>query len=207
MDLNILDEDGETLEDMLKPSLAPHKIATANRRFKEARTRKGIHDGSIYRNKAAVFVINTNYAPEYSSLEGPLHDLEIARRVFQARGYSVHVIPDSDDIVEDVLRLMEDEKMKETTDVFSLVYSGHGIHKTSAEKGADGGEDVTKGEIHYQQKGELGDCLVGTKGTLAGELFLSWQVSEELKNDASMCFFYDMCRNEEKVCGFNGIIF
>ena len=58
---------------------------------------------------------------------------------------------------------------------------------------------ITKNENYYNQKGELGDCMVGTKGTLFEELFLSWQVSEELKKDASMCFFYDMCRNEEKV--------
>ena len=196
VNLDIQDEDGNTLENILSHRLAPHQIATAKKLFRDARARR---DGMLIRNKAVVFVINIDYSHDYTSLEGPMHDLEIAKKVFQAKGYSVHVIKNSDDIVEDVLSKMEAENMKETTDIFQLVYSGHGIHKISAEKGNSRGAHITKNETYYNQKGELGDCMVGTEGTLCEELFLSWQVSEELKKDASMCFFYDMCRNEEKV--------
>ena len=198
VNLDIQDEDGNTLENILSHRLAPHQIATAKKLFRDARARR---DGMLIRNKTVVFVINTDYSHDYTSLEGPMHDLEIAKKVFQAKGYSVHVIKNSDDIVEDVLSKMEAENMKETTDIFQLVYSGHGIHKISVEKGISRGAIRTQGknENYYNQKGELGDCMVGTKGTLFEELFLSWQVSEELKKDASMCFFYDMCRNEEKV--------
>ena len=143
-------------------------------------------------------MINTDYKKSgLASLEGPLRDLEIAKKVFEAKEFDVFVIRNSDNILEDVCGLIEEKQIKDS-DVVQFFFSGHGIHKATAEKGlfAKGNEKETE----FDQEGELGDCLVGTDGKLCEELLLSWQISECLKEDASMCFFYDMCRNEGKVC-------
>ena len=49
------------------------------------------------------------------------------------------------------------------------------------------------------QVNELGDCLVGVDGTLCSELRLSLSIAEELPENTTMCFLYDMCRVETRV--------
>ena len=119
-------------------------------------------------------------------------------------GYKVHIIENSDDIVTDVFDLIEEKELKESTDIFQFFYSGHGLYKNSAEKGLfhDGNENETT----CTQKGGLGDCLIGTKGTLCEELYLSVEIAKELKDNASLCFFYDMCRQEGKVSIYLSVI-
>ena len=194
VDLDIEDEDGDgkTIENMLPKDIDPLKISRANKFFQDAKTRKDM----AARNKIAIFVINTQYKAPLNNLEGPLHDLEIARKVFAAQNYSIHVIENSKDILTDVLDLIENEGL-EGSDAIQLVYSGHGVHKTSAEKGKF--QTETENKTNYGQSGELGDCLVNTDGTLCEELLLSWEIARELKGDALMGFFYDMCRSEKKV--------
>ena len=200
VDLDIEDEDGKTIENMLPKDIDPLKISRANKIFKAARTRQ---DTTATRNKVAVLVINTNYS-KLTKLEGPLKDLQIAKQVFVQKGYKIFTIENSEDIFDDVRKLIENEGLNQS-DVFQFFYSGHGIHKTSAEKGIFQGETqkMTKAgtmkETNYGQEGELGDCLVNTNSTLCEELYLSLMIANELKEDASMCFFYDMCRDERKV--------
>ena len=194
VDLDIEDEDGDgkTIENMLPKDIDPLKISRANKFFQDAKTRKDM----AARNKIAIFVINTQYKAPLNNLEGPLHDLENARKVFAAQNYSIHVIENSKDILTDVLDLIENEGL-EGSDAIQLVYSGHGVHKTSAEKGKF--QTETENKTNFGQRGELGDCLVNTDGTLCEELLLSWEIARELKGDALMGFFYDMCRSEKKV--------
>ena len=56
-----------------------------------------------------------------------------------------------------------------------------------------------KHERGNNQVNELGDCLVGVDGTLCSELRLSLSIAEELPENTTMCFLYDMCRVETRV--------
>ena len=49
-----------------------------------------------------------------------------------------------------------------------------------------------KHERGNNQVNELGDCLVGVDGTLCSELRLSLSIAEELPENTTMCFLYDM---------------
>ena len=53
-----------------------------------------------------------------------------------------------------------------------------------------------KHERGSNQVNEIGDCLVGVDGTLCSELKLSLSIAEELPKNTTMCFLYDMCREE-----------
>jgi hypothetical protein len=166
--------------------------------LRDARQWKGIQDGTIRPNKWAILIINCNYQKSpLSSLEGPGHDLILAKKVFQDKKYRIKIFQDSEDIFADVMGWMVDEKVKESTDVFQLFFSGHGIHKTTAEKGIRGNWNSEK--VEYGQEGEIGDCLVNSDGTYCEELMLSSCVSNELGKNTKICFLYDMCRDETKV--------
>ena len=194
VDLDIEDPDGKTLENMLPKD----HMGSARSYFLDARQRQGIRDGTIRRNKWALLIINCDYQKStLNSLEGPRHDLKLAEKVFRDKGYQIKIVMDSLDIFGDVMDWMVDEKVKESTDVFQLFFSGHGLHKTTAEKGIRRNYNSEKAD--YGQEGELGDCLVNSDGTYCEELLLSSSVSKELGENAKLCFLYDMCRNETKV--------
>ena len=53
--------------------------------------------------------------------------------------------------------------------------------------------------IHHVN--ELGDCLVNVNGEMCSELRLSLSILEELPENTTMCFMYDMCRVETRVSG------
>ena len=104
-----------------------------------------------------------------------------------------------DNILEDVCKLVETEEFKESaSDVFQLVYTGHGIHKTMVEKGKQAAENDE--EADYKQRGKLGDCLVNTDGSVCSELELALSIAQELSENTRICLFYDMCRSQSKVC-------
>merc|ERR1719369_986812 len=143
-----------------------------------------------------MLVINVDYSEsDLKNLEGPVQDLKVAKEMFKDKDYDIIEIVNSKNIFKDVVR--ELQKLDKSSDVFQLFYSGHGIHKTDVEKGLFLGEDVTNAETTYRTKGELGDCLVNTDGTYCEELRLSTVVAKEMKEDASICLMYDMCRVEE----------
>ena len=60
---------------------------------------------------------------------------------------------------------------------------------------------VEKHERSNRQVNEIGDCLVGVDGTLCSELRISLSIAEELPENTTMCFLYDMCRVETRVSG------
>ena len=77
--------------------------------LRDARQWKGIQDGTIRRIKWAVLIINCNYQKsQLSSLEGPGHDLILANKVFQDKGYIIKIFKDSEDIFADVMGWMVD---------------------------------------------------------------------------------------------------
>lgn len=78
-----------------------------------------------------------------------------------------------------------------------MYFTGHGIHKTLAEKGTPVTENTE--EAQYNQEGEYGDCIVNTDGSLCSELVVSMVIASSLKKDAKICLFLDMCRTEGKV--------
>eukprot|EP00092_Neocalanus_flemingeri_P075701 GFUD01093827.1.p1 GENE.GFUD01093827.1~~GFUD01093827.1.p1 ORF type:complete len:670 (+),score=186.86 GFUD01093827.1:170-2011(+) len=202
VDLDVEDEDEKTIENMLAKDLAPHEIVRAKELFKEARTRKGIQDGSIVRKKTAILVANCNYE-KTTSLKGPKMDLEIGIRLFGAKGYKVYPIENSKDIAKDVFELIEKENLRESTEILQFVYSGHGFHQYRVEKSSfleveKELKDKTTTEKHFEQEGDGEDCLVNTDGTLCEELFLSWQIAAEMMEDTTICLFYNMCRNESR---------
>ena len=127
----MFDEEGNTIEDTLGSGLTnkleAHKVGTANRLFHEYRFRQGLRDGTIVRNKTAVFVINTKYTSQsgLKSLKGPLEDLKLAEILFKARGYTTHIIHNSKNVETDIIELIEanEEEFKEL-DVLQFVYSG-----------------------------------------------------------------------------------
>jgi hypothetical protein len=80
---------------------------------------------------------------------------------------------------------------------FYHLFTGHGIHKTTVEKGGEIGEDDT--EEYFRQEGQLGDCVVNTNGSLCSELLLSFLLSTAVNENAHIGIFMDMCRTEDKV--------
>ena len=57
-------------------------------------------------------------------------------------------------------------------------------------------EKHEKGNHHIN---ELGDCLVNVDGSECSELRLSLSIAQELPENTTMCFLYDMCRVETRV--------
>jgi len=76
---------------------------------------------------------------------------------------------------------------------------GHGTHRTLVEKGKL--PDESEEEANFDPRGQLGDCMVNTAGSLCSELELSYWVAKELKKDTKMVFFFDMCRNMDRDAG------
>ena len=174
--------------------LPPEYISEAHKLFNAARTRAQSKKAN---NKIAVIIINSNYSKSsFTDLEGPLIDLKHAQKLFKEKGYKIHIIKDSRKINEDVLDLIEDNNLEERTEIFQLFFSGHGVFKSTAEKGML--YTGNKEKADYKQEGEYGDCLVNSDGSLCEELLLAYQVSDVLNKDAQICMFYDMCRSEQK---------
>ena len=199
-DLNVEDMD-TPLEELLGTGL-PYQlpfeeVTEARKLFNMARTRaEEIKECS----KVAVIIVNSVYAdPDhiYSNLEGPKTDLKLAEKLFRKMGYTIYIRENIEDIRETVLSLLEDNDLESSTDVFQLFFSGHGVFKSTAEKGEFYTGDLQK-ENNYRQKGEYGDCLVNTNGSLCEELSLAYMVSDLLGNHVKICMFYDMCRSERK---------
>jgi len=205
VDLDIFDPDGRTIEGLLgegiKTPLDPGRIAIAHRLFKEARFRQGLKDGTLLRKKAVVFLINCRYSEEsgITSLVGPAKDLDIAKQMFEAKGYKIHTLEDEANIEESINTLIdENEADFKELDVLQFIYSGHGIHQTTVEKGKEFGEDETNAEEYFKQKGHIGDCIVNTNGTFCSELMLSLLLSSAVNQQALIGLFFDMCRTETK---------
>ena len=191
-----MDDDDGTIEELLgtglKYALAPQQIDMACKFFKAARSK--VQEGKRD-NKLALIVVNCDYGKsKLEDLEGPHDDLKLAVKLFTEKGYRIHVIKDSDKINTDVLDWIEDNQLEETTEIFQLFYSGHGVHKSTAEKGMLYSGDNKKAD--YRQEGEHGDCLVNCDGTLCEELLLSYQISDVFKKETELSFFYDMCRRD-----------
>jgi len=189
VEFDMMDEEGNTLEDLLnaQPCLSDITKKNVLKIFEAAMKRKGTKD----RKKAAIFVVNWNYQdPHYDYLDGILDDVKVAKDIFKKRGYHVRIIENSKDIDSDVCNLLEnDEEFKKCArDVFQFIYMGHGIHKVMAEKH----------EKSNRQINELGDCLVNVDGSLCSELELSLSIAQELPESTTMCFLYDMCRVETR---------
>ena len=147
-----------------------------------------------------LFVLNSDYSKaNVESLHGQNEDFNIGEKVFRGKHYTVHVIKDSEDILGDVSTLVATEEFKESSsDVFQLVYTGHGMHKTMVEKGKQAAENDE--EADYKQRGKLGDCLVNTDGSVCSELELARSIAQELSENTRTCLFCDMCRSQSKVC-------
>ena len=197
-----VDEEGRALEEIIGTGLpyplGASKTGTALKLIQDARNRSN----SKNRQKAVIFVLNSEYSKaKLESLQGQNEDFQIGKKVFKDKHYAVHVIKDSEDILEDVCTLVETEEFKESAaDIFQLVYSGHGIHKTMAEKGKPNA--MNDEEAEYKQRGKLGDCLVNTDGSECSELELALNIAEALSENTRICLFYDMCRSQSKVCIF-----
>ena len=58
-----------------------------------------------------------------------------------------------------------------------------------------------KHEKSNHQINEIGDCLVNVDGSPCSELRLSLSIAQELPENTTMCFLYDMCRVETRVRG------
>ena len=167
-------------------------MAMARKLFKTARSK--VQEGKRD-NKLALIVVNCDYGKsELKDLVGPHADRKLAEKLFTEKGYRTHVIEDSEKINEDVLDWIEDNQLEKTTEIFQLFYSGHGVHKSTAEKGMFYTGNNEKAD--YRQEGEHGDCLVNCDGTLCEELLLSYQISELFKKGTELSFFYDMCRRD-----------
>ena len=117
VDLDVDDEDG-TIEELLGAGLSypipPPKITFAWNLFQTARAdaTASIQDEKE-RNKVAVIVINCDYKQSkfYDDLEGPQNDLQLAKKLFEAKGYVIYIIKNSKMINEDVLDLIEDKHL------------------------------------------------------------------------------------------------
>jgi len=189
VEFDMMDEEGNTLEDLLNQTHLDMstkkdtlKIFEAAMKRKETKNRK----------KAAIFVINWKYQDNshYNNLLGILDDVKIVKEVFKKRGYHVRIVENSKDIDSDVCNLLEnDEEFQNCArDVFQFIYMGHGIHTVMAEK-------HEKGNHHIN---ELGDCLVNIDGKPCSELELSLAIAKNLPEKTTMCFLYDMCREEKR---------
>ena len=193
-----VNEEGKALEDLLgtglNRQLGVNDTAEARRLFHQARNRSN----SKNRRKTVIFVLNSDYSKaNMDSLHGQHDDFKTGKKVFKDKHYEVHVIKDSDDILGDVCAQITEKKIKESaSDVFQLVYSGHGVHKAMVQKGRETAENDK--EIEFKQKGKFGDCLVNTDGTFCSELELALKIANELSEKTRICLFYDMCRNQSK---------
>ena len=133
VDIEIDDPDGRSLETLLGSGLpaasylSPEEVMKAKRLFKEARTRRSIRDGTLLRKKGVIFVINYNYeADGYDDLEGPERDLDIAKTMFEAKGYYViDILEDTTDINQKIVDLIDAKEAElGELDVLQFVYSG-----------------------------------------------------------------------------------
>ena len=193
--MDIVDEEGNTLEDVVRAEkgLSEPKKGTELRLLEEAQNRHNFSE----RKKSVIFVVNSEYST-LESLPGSQNDIKLARKVFAARNYKIHEIKNSKNILEDVCSKVEEEGFKESaSDVFQLVYCGHGIHKTAAEKGNRANENEK--EADFNHVGEFGDCLVNVDGSLCSELSLALGIAQGLSENTRMCLFYDMCRAQGRV--------
>jgi len=188
VEFDMINEEGDTLEDRLNQTHLDKSTKKDILKISEAAMkRKGTKD----RKKAAIFVLNWKYQDRhYNDLLGILDDVKIVKEVFKNRGYHVRVLENSKDIDSDVCNLLEkDEEFKNCArDAFQFIYMGHGIHKIMAEKHERGNHHIN----------ELGDCLVNVDGSLCSELRLSLSIAQELPENTTMCFLYDMCRVETR---------
>ena len=103
VDLDVIDAAGRTVEMMLgeNKKLGPQKIEKANKLFGKARETQDLqdtNDTTFLRKRIAVFVINSQYRHEsgLQSLVGPLKDLEIGKKLFETKGYTIHIMKDKD---------------------------------------------------------------------------------------------------------------
>jgi len=180
-----LDEDGNTLEDLLKAEkhLGALTISDGLKLFEAAMKGNVTSD----RQKFVIFVANWKYsATGFKDLPSPPKDLKLAKEIFKQRNYGIHVIENSADILEDVCEYIENtEGFEESArNILQFVYMGHGLHK----------KFVQKHKKSNYQEGEIGDCLVGVDGTLCGELELALNIARGVSDRTKMCMIYDMCR-------------
>ena len=124
-----MDDEGNTIEDLLKPNLDEITRKNVLKLFEAAMKRKGTKD----RKKAAIFVVNWNYEqhPTFDDLPGILEDVKVVKNIFLKRNYHLKVIKNSKDIESDVCNILDEEFKNCARDAFQFIYMGHGIHKVS----------------------------------------------------------------------------
>ena len=125
----MMDDEGNTIEDLLKPNLDEITRKNVLKLFEAAMKRKGTKD----RKKAAIFVVNWDYQqhPHYDDLLGIREDIIVVKNIFLKRNYHIKVIENSKDIESDVCNIVDEEFKNCARDAFQFIYMGHGIHKVS----------------------------------------------------------------------------
>ena len=110
-----------------EPKKALTILKDDEKRKKEAQIRQRIRDGTIVRRKAVVFLINCTYSPQsgFESLEGPANDLDIAKQMFEGKGYKIHILEDKESIEDSINNLIDENETEfKELDVLQFIYSG-----------------------------------------------------------------------------------
>ena len=133
-----MNEEGQSLRELVGTGLpykfgepetkrALHILKDVEKRKKEEQIRQRIRDGTIVRRKAVVFLINCTYSPQsgFESLEGPANDLDIAKQMFEGKGYKIHILEDKESIEDSINNLIDENETEfKELDVLQFIYSG-----------------------------------------------------------------------------------